>query len=506
MGTPDAKEADHVRKLLEQEERTIGALKQNILETENTLQALAGMHATIEERIHSYRRCLSFSSRKRLPPEIVQEIFHHCMAFNYPDESPLPSTAPLLLTQICSAWRKIALNTPELWSNVVLEFIGLSDARLQAVQELAKLWIERCGSRLYTIKLTTHLPQGFQMANPLSDLLRLKPATISALDLELPAEHLKYFNDHPLEMQFENLESINVIPVEPKGRVPSVWFHTTPIFESAPKLKRVQLEFSTNIYELSELRFPWSQLTHLVIDSVNGWCPSDMFSVFKQCQMLQTCDISIERQGVEFEDVYHPHLTKLNLKLPNFVLFDNLNLPALKSLCVYSTLPLHSTSIIPLISFHRRCNPKLEKLTLGGTHPIDEVLSLLQVISGPLRELSLSFRESIPGTTAIRYLTIPRGTDSPVFPALERLWLGISTIMSFQSLPWLFREPAVQTNLIVGSFTRTTANFWAAIVTSRRRFIAKGYRRARIVCLSVALALKHGARELLQIRGRPLGS
>jgi hypothetical protein len=351
------------------------------------------------------------------------------MASNHPDELPSPFTAPLLLTQICSAWRRIALNTPDLWRNVVLEFRGFSTA--ESVQELAKLWIERCGSRPYSIRLSSHLlpVHEFQIGNPLPDLLRHKPTSISALDLELPADYLQYFNDLPLETQFENLESISVIPLEPESENSSLWFHTTPLFESASKLKKIQLELSTNIYELSALRFPWWQLTHLVIESADGWCPHDMLAVFKQCKMLQTCDIGIDTQGVELEDNLHfPQMEKLTLRLPNFVLFDSLDIPSLKSLSIYlDTPPRQLTPIIPLINFHRRCNLKLEKLALGGTHPIDEVLSLLQLISesGPLRELSLTFMETIPGTTVIQYLTIPRDTTRPIFPDLENLWLGV---------------------------------------------------------------------------------
>jgi hypothetical protein len=396
------------------------------VETTNALLALSGTHASVQARIRSYRRCLFFSTPKRLPPEIVQEIFRHCMAFNYPDEPPSSSTAPLLLTQICSAWRKIALSTPDLWKNVVLEFIGVS--AVEKVQELAKLWIERCGSLPYAIKLSSHLPQGFQMSNPLHDLLRHKPTSISALDLELPAEYLQHFNNLPLETQFENLESISVIPVEPECDIPSSWYHTTPIFESAPKLKKIQLELSTNIYELSALRFPWWQLTHLEIECADGWCPQDAFAVFKQCKMLQICDIRIETlEGIELEDILHfPYLKKLTLKLSNFVLFDILDIPSLKSLSIYlATSPRQLTHIIPLINFHRRCNLKLEKLALGGTHPIHEVLSLLQLISGTLRDLSLKFTGILPGTKVIRYLTIPRDTTRPVFPDLERLWLGV---------------------------------------------------------------------------------
>ena len=65
--------------------------------------------------------------------------------------------------------------------------------------------------------------------------------------------------------------------------------------------------------------------------------------------MLHTCDIGIETQGIELEDNLHfPQMEKLNLRLPNFVLFDSLDIPSLKSLSVYlDTPPRQLTPISP---------------------------------------------------------------------------------------------------------------------------------------------------------------
>ncbi|KAJ6627993.1 hypothetical protein B0H10DRAFT_1993151 [Mycena sp. CBHHK59/15] len=50
---------------------------------------------------------------KKLPLEITSEIFVHCVPHSvFP--IPIPSHAPLLLTRVCSDWRSIALNTPNL--------------------------------------------------------------------------------------------------------------------------------------------------------------------------------------------------------------------------------------------------------------------------------------------------------------------------------------------------------------------------------------------------------
>ena len=54
---------------------------------------------------------------RRLPPEILSEIFVRCL----PSETyirPGASTAPLLLVGVCSGWRKVALGTPRLWCSL----------------------------------------------------------------------------------------------------------------------------------------------------------------------------------------------------------------------------------------------------------------------------------------------------------------------------------------------------------------------------------------------------
>ncbi|KAJ7131164.1 hypothetical protein C8R44DRAFT_592305, partial [Mycena epipterygia] len=49
-----------------------------------------------------------------VPYEIIALIFVHCLPADG-RVKPSPHAAPLLLAQICSAWREIALRTRQLW-------------------------------------------------------------------------------------------------------------------------------------------------------------------------------------------------------------------------------------------------------------------------------------------------------------------------------------------------------------------------------------------------------
>ncbi|KAJ7184891.1 hypothetical protein C8R46DRAFT_842273, partial [Mycena filopes] len=52
---------------------------------------------------------------RRVPPEILAEIFHFsCRTYENTSITDVQA-APLLLGQVCSLWRAVSQNTPRLW-------------------------------------------------------------------------------------------------------------------------------------------------------------------------------------------------------------------------------------------------------------------------------------------------------------------------------------------------------------------------------------------------------
>ncbi|KAJ7055786.1 hypothetical protein C8F01DRAFT_1234294 [Mycena amicta] len=84
----------------------------------------------------------------KIPPEIISEIFIHCLPAS--PSPPSAETAPLLLSQICTLWRDIALSTPDLWSNIVLK------DDLKASAEILRLWSARARAIPMTFSLETY--------------------------------------------------------------------------------------------------------------------------------------------------------------------------------------------------------------------------------------------------------------------------------------------------------------------------------------------------------------
>ncbi|KAJ7619825.1 hypothetical protein DFH06DRAFT_914573, partial [Mycena polygramma] len=79
-----------------------------------------------------------------LPAEIVSCIFVACLPHHGPVR-PSPSSAPLLLAQICQYWREITLSSCELWSSVDLFFRGQSNG--DRYGPLLKTWLARAKGR-----------------------------------------------------------------------------------------------------------------------------------------------------------------------------------------------------------------------------------------------------------------------------------------------------------------------------------------------------------------------
>ncbi|KAF9442804.1 hypothetical protein P691DRAFT_630050, partial [Macrolepiota fuliginosa MF-IS2] len=87
-------------------------LESNITQTQRRLESLCARRDEMVDQTERYR--IALAPYKRLPPEILREIFVACL----PETVHLPprtDEAPLVLTRVCASWRILALDTQELW-------------------------------------------------------------------------------------------------------------------------------------------------------------------------------------------------------------------------------------------------------------------------------------------------------------------------------------------------------------------------------------------------------
>ncbi|KAJ7758420.1 hypothetical protein B0H14DRAFT_404332 [Mycena olivaceomarginata] len=89
-----------------------------------------------------------------LPPEIICEIFIHCLP--PPRTLPDPRDAPLLLGHVCRRWRSIAYSFTQLWSSVtvsaVLSAMLLPPPRA-GLLDMLDAWLIHSGDNLLSVSI-----------------------------------------------------------------------------------------------------------------------------------------------------------------------------------------------------------------------------------------------------------------------------------------------------------------------------------------------------------------
>ncbi|KAJ7771572.1 hypothetical protein B0H16DRAFT_1364181 [Mycena metata] len=90
------------------------------------------------------------SHPRRLPRDIVQEIFLACLPTDR-NAVMSPTEAPVLLCRICSAWRNIAHTTPQLWASIHIpfHFVLADERRMHALDE----WLQRSAACSLSLSL-----------------------------------------------------------------------------------------------------------------------------------------------------------------------------------------------------------------------------------------------------------------------------------------------------------------------------------------------------------------
>ncbi|KAJ7592560.1 hypothetical protein C8J56DRAFT_885712 [Mycena floridula] len=108
----------------------------------------------LQSNAASYK--LILASIRRLPQDILREIFVRCLPSNKAAATAV-TQAPLLLGRICRLWREISLSTPELWASIHIRFQFVQPfdpLRVKRLCQKAQAWIARSGTCLLTIGLT----------------------------------------------------------------------------------------------------------------------------------------------------------------------------------------------------------------------------------------------------------------------------------------------------------------------------------------------------------------
>lgn len=264
-----------------------------------------------------------------IPPEILTQIFFHCLPS---EQFPIPShnEAPLLLTRISSYWRTLAINTPDLWSALHINYKDPAEDI-----PATNLWLKRSTNRPLSLSLAIDFGEQSQQAildalcrhsnrwkHVRFDFRHLYCPPMYSLDIaEDSIPQLSTFEFHA-----RDISSTNLTPI-------------IRLLKTAPKLREV-----TWVDDLADtdmlLELPLNQLTRLSLAMDHGTL--DYIQILNRCSNIQ--HIRITRPLLSSYQIYQSKpsplfldkLTSLTISYDLTAVLDHLVLPALKHVRIFT--------------------------------------------------------------------------------------------------------------------------------------------------------------------------
>ncbi|KAH7924998.1 hypothetical protein BV22DRAFT_466122 [Leucogyrophana mollusca] len=398
---------------------------------------------------------------RRMPTDIIAHIFEQCLR----DEglpTANPRKAPLLLGQVCKAWRELTFSLPCLWTTLRMEFPPTSsdwDTAMQSIIMTMHLWISR--SKGLPISLFLDHPKGSPI--PWSALVPLDQQilTLGTRFKELTLHFSPQALSSLLTFTQSSIPSLERLELESSNSLPSRENPPAVVLHSAPSLR--SLSVSWGCLDLRDFQVPWSQLTELSLqyEASSFWNPahSNYLTILAQCTNLKSCYLGLGAllDNMLFdldliEPVTLPCVETLKIRiyaqtpyLERF--FDALDLPQLRSFEIQNaSLALGSftgqTECLPLLvrsagtlenlSFIRIDIPDVAVVACLKQLPC---LKSMQFLAGLLRL----------NHNLISALTLPPTSDQSqlVCPHLDTLHLRCSAGMAVEAIAALVESRCV---------------------------------------------------------------
>lgn len=306
-------------------------------------------------QIHTYAAALS--PCRRLPPELVSEIFLYVKERTwFSHGSPRPC---LSLSQICSAWREVAINTAGLWTNIQ---IGYQQKRFPKKLLLLQMFFERTGEFPLSLGISTGVENLGSHEDLMMNILTPYFTRMQYLTMAAPYSCFAKIASLPPD-SFPLLESFHFRSYYDPSRVTADPILEGP-FPLAQRLRRFL--YGGTLYNKT-IHLP-KQLTHLDLDDLTfeqsisalGYCPQlvELRMVF--CVELQPEEIFPD------EPVVLPNLEVLILvwETPAHYIFDHITIPAIDNLSISADEcdSWSSTSFASLVT-RSSCAPTKLELT-----------------------------------------------------------------------------------------------------------------------------------------------
>jgi len=233
-----------------------------------THSSAVGMRPQQEGPADTTSRSHNFQSAiNQLPYELLAEVFTticHADSDQFlGDRNRHKKTTPLVLGGVCSHWRTVVWNNPQIWSHISL-CLSSPSGRYAAQVSLLKEWFERSGICPLTMNITFHNEDDWTegIALDLINLLVEQAYRWRSINFVLPEAWYPF-----LDCIKDNVNQLTTVSTQPLSadciQSPSKRKRLT-IFENAPLLSDLHL----NGYYLTDVFLRWPQLTRVTLQQV----------------------------------------------------------------------------------------------------------------------------------------------------------------------------------------------------------------------------------------------
>ncbi|TDL16594.1 hypothetical protein BD410DRAFT_901925 [Rickenella mellea] len=387
------------------------------------------------EDSHVYQHSKKASAIHTFAPELLANIFLHCLDDEYRHSTRCVSQAPLLLGRVCRTWRTISVSSPELWSRIVMVESELSQIDCKKDLIATKLWISRSGSIPLSICIDydrTH------HSEEIPHLLRLV-ASHSWRWKDIKITVLAGFGDIMLEPfqtgrmpQLEYFDSTLLGPKQSKVGRP-LCLSSAPrlqVFRNIRAFGGGRIDFGGQTHHIKEIALEFEMGT---TPEMPGLSLDDLLACLTNCPLIEqlyfpvTINVSNRRPQDTNSIVKLLHLRDLGLNLrpridPGF-LFDILFLPALISLYIFMEhYDDGYTDWAHLRSMLLRSRPQLQHLRVAV--PMTEA-TLIESLSYIPSLISLRFDGVDCTDTLLNSLTLGKSDSTKnLCPSLQTIDFG----------------------------------------------------------------------------------
>jgi hypothetical protein len=385
---------------------------------------------------------------RMIPPEIIAKISG--FASSDSDSTIMGSLpAPILLSSVCSDWRRTVVGTPQLWSSIKIDLPSNSKTFYMTSSTFFRLaafidtWLVRSGQLPLNISIFS--------GHETPDLMTLEKFRIffKVLDRYSCRWHILNISYTPSILsclqpeRLPFLEQLNIY-------FPIGMLNTALTFPPSPCLKTVGIH-AFILPPLSDIGIQWDNVTRLLAASLTIHSCFDFLRLIPQLVYCKFHNISVDPRINLPESPILSSLTHLSLSFYQMSpgpFLDKVVLPSLKTLVLFSV-----TSMDPLMAFFERSACSLRTLSLQylNIENVDNLTRLLQFLSPSLTKLvifSTHPDEKYLSVLTKIYTSQSAGVGNDFLPHLK--FFGYRYSDAFDSTverPFEFKLPNLQTRI-----------------------------------------------------------